>query len=78
MSRVVNMLTGDIEVGNVTSRPGYLTDWKFDDISSFMSDNQTIGTDNSHYNSSTSINTVHSPIDNASKPMLKEIIGDGR
>jgi len=31
MSRVVAMLSGDIEVSSVTSRPGYLTDWKFDD-----------------------------------------------
>ncbi|KAI4323209.1 hypothetical protein L6164_022832 [Bauhinia variegata] len=33
MSRVVAMLSGDIEASPVTSRPGYLTDWKFDDVS---------------------------------------------
>ncbi|MCI42843.1 LRR receptor-like kinase, partial [Trifolium medium] len=38
MSRVVAMLSGDIEVNTVTSRPGYLTDWKFDDVSSIMTD----------------------------------------
>ncbi|XP_044507243.1 probable LRR receptor-like serine/threonine-protein kinase At1g56140 [Mangifera indica] len=31
MSRVVNMLTGDIEVEAVTSKPNYLTDWDFND-----------------------------------------------
>lgn len=29
MSRVVAMLAGDIEVGEVTTKPGYLTDWQF-------------------------------------------------
>ncbi|CAA7014355.1 unnamed protein product [Microthlaspi erraticum] len=32
MSRVVAMLTGDVEVSDVVSKPGYLTDWRFDDI----------------------------------------------
>ena len=32
MSRVVAMLSGDVEVSDVTSKPGYLTDWRFDDI----------------------------------------------
>jgi hypothetical protein len=39
MSRVVAMLAGDIEVGVVTSKPSYLTDWNFQDItSSFLSE----------------------------------------
>ncbi|KAJ4909594.1 putative LRR receptor-like serine/threonine-protein kinase [Raphanus sativus] len=32
MSRVVAMLSGDVEVSEVTSKPGYLTDWRIDDI----------------------------------------------
>ncbi|XP_054813525.1 probable LRR receptor-like serine/threonine-protein kinase At1g56140, partial [Prosopis cineraria] len=36
MSHVVAMLMGNSEVGTVTSRPGYLTDWKFDDVSGFI------------------------------------------
>ncbi|RID74824.1 hypothetical protein BRARA_B01903 [Brassica rapa] len=32
MSRVVALLSGDVEVSDVTSKPGYLTDWRFDDI----------------------------------------------
>ncbi|XP_058183269.1 probable LRR receptor-like serine/threonine-protein kinase At1g56140 [Rhododendron vialii] len=35
MQRVVAMLSGDIEVSALTSRPGYLTDWN-SDTSSFM------------------------------------------
>ena len=32
MSRVVSMLTGDLEVSKVSSRPSYLTDWQFKEI----------------------------------------------
>ncbi|KAK7836480.1 putative lrr receptor-like serine/threonine-protein kinase [Quercus suber] len=41
MSRVVAMLSGDIEVSTVTSRPGYLTDWKYDDIANVTSEGAT-------------------------------------
>ncbi|CAN7078555.1 unnamed protein product [Brassica oleracea var. botrytis] len=34
MSRVVAMLSGDVEVSKVTSQLGYLTDWRFDESSS--------------------------------------------
>lgn len=76
MSRVVAMLSGDAEVNTVTSRPGYLTDWKFDDITgSFMSDNETEGTDASPYNflASTSmfVDAQLSPV-GATRPMLQD------
>ncbi|KAK2654328.1 hypothetical protein Ddye_014184 [Dipteronia dyeriana] len=62
MSRVVAMLFGDMEVSTVTTKPGYLTDWKYDDttttISFMSSDKETAGTDNSNYTSSTSTNMV--------------------
>ncbi|KAL7217551.1 hypothetical protein ACSBR2_010917 [Camellia fascicularis] len=84
MSRVVAMLSGDIEVSDVTSRPGYLTDWKFNDKTSFMSDDiaDTAKNDYSHYSSSTSTarmvaETDHSPI-NITNSTLEEIIGEGR
>ncbi|KAK9275031.1 hypothetical protein L1049_022289 [Liquidambar formosana] len=81
MSRVVAMLSGDIEVCSVTSKPGYLTDWKFNDVTSFMSDTSTKRTENSHSNSSESTSFVvdakGSPR-NATKPMVHEIIGEGR
>ncbi|GLT56317.1 hypothetical protein SLA2020_293650 [Shorea laevis] len=41
MSRVVAMLTGDTEVSRATSKPGYLTGWRFDDNTSSMSDQAT-------------------------------------
>lgn len=46
MSRVVAMLSGDVEVSDVTSKPGYLTDWRYDDITT-SSGFQTKETDTS-------------------------------
>ncbi|KAL0407105.1 UNVERIFIED_CONTAM: putative LRR receptor-like serine/threonine-protein kinase [Sesamum latifolium] len=56
MSRVVAMLTGDIEVPSVTSRPGYLTDWQFTDATTFAMDaeSSTSLADNGYMNSTTS------------------------
>ncbi|XP_058218944.1 probable LRR receptor-like serine/threonine-protein kinase At1g56140 isoform X2 [Rhododendron vialii] len=80
MSRAMAMLSGDIEVSAVTTRPGYLTDWKFDDTSNFM----TIDTPNveNEYNqfSSSSATTAadpgHSPINSVHE--VEEVIGEGR
>ncbi|KAE9458437.1 hypothetical protein C3L33_09695, partial [Rhododendron williamsianum] len=80
MSRAVAMLSGDIEVSAVTTRPGYLTDWKFDDTTNFM----TIDTPNveNEYNqfSSSSATTAadpgHSPI--IAVHEVEEVIGEGR
>ncbi|KAL0407109.1 UNVERIFIED_CONTAM: putative LRR receptor-like serine/threonine-protein kinase [Sesamum latifolium] len=97
--RVVAMLTGDIEVPSVTSRPGYLTDWKFTDATTFASDadsstsqadigymnsttSATMTSDVSYMNSGTSASMTpdgaHSSPHNPAKPMLHDIIGDGR
>ncbi|XP_058219698.1 probable LRR receptor-like serine/threonine-protein kinase At1g56140 isoform X5 [Rhododendron vialii] len=55
MSRVVAMLSGDIEIGAVTSRPGYFTDWKFNDKTSFMTtDTPSAENEHSQVGSSTS------------------------
>ncbi|TXG71289.1 hypothetical protein EZV62_006224 [Acer yangbiense] len=85
MSHVVAMLYGDMEVSPVTTKPGYLTDWKYDDTStasSFMSsDKATIGTEyNSNFTSSSTTvvaDAQHSPA-NVTKPILHDIIGDVR
>ncbi|XP_058181366.1 probable LRR receptor-like serine/threonine-protein kinase At1g56140 [Rhododendron vialii] len=54
MPRVVAMLSGDIEVSAVTSRPGYLTDWN-SDTSSFMTTDIPSAEDvHSQFSSSTS------------------------
>ncbi|XP_040986721.1 probable LRR receptor-like serine/threonine-protein kinase At1g56140 isoform X4 [Juglans microcarpa x Juglans regia] len=78
MSRVVAMLSGDAEVSTVTSRPGYLTDWGFDDVNSFTGVFETEGTETNQYNSiaSTSMvdNLEHSPV-RATIPMLHDTAG---
>nr|POE95011.1 putative lrr receptor-like serine/threonine-protein kinase [Quercus suber] len=58
MSRVVTMLLGDIEVSTVTSKPGYLTDWKFDDTTSLRNDVAARGTVSVYYDHSESTSMV--------------------
>ncbi|KAI4323201.1 hypothetical protein L6164_022827 [Bauhinia variegata] len=75
MSRVVAMLSGDVEVSPATSRPVYLTDWNFDDVTSLITDLATKGSDTSYYKSSSASTNVDmgstelSPV-NPSKPIL--------
>ena len=74
MLRVVGMLSGDIEVSTVTSRPGYLTDWTYDDITNVLNEGATIGTDASYFNSSSASTSMVVTAENStaieSKPML--------
>nr|POF10393.1 putative lrr receptor-like serine/threonine-protein kinase [Quercus suber] len=81
MSRVVAMLLGDIEVSTVTSKPGYLTDWKSDDPTSLRNDVAARGTVSIYYDYSESSSMVgyvdNSPV-SASKPMLGKAIKEGR
>ncbi|XXG68675.1 hypothetical protein AAC387_Pa06g1706 [Persea americana] len=83
MSRVVAMLSGDIELSSVISKPGYITDWQLKEINSFMSENtsgvSTEGTCNSQKNTtnaSTAVTGQSSPL--PCQPDLHEIIGEGR
>ncbi|XP_020535941.1 probable LRR receptor-like serine/threonine-protein kinase At1g56130 isoform X2 [Jatropha curcas] len=78
MSRVVAMLSGDIEVSSVTSRPKYMLHWKFDDISSFMIDDVSSRTD--YYNSSTNTRMIIDAEDPhiIAKPILHETIEEDR
>nr|DAD42965.1 TPA_asm: hypothetical protein HUJ06_001195 [Nelumbo nucifera] len=85
MSRVVAMLSGDIEVSTITSKPSYLTDWQFNDItSSFLSKNSlsksmSESTDSQFKTSSdTTMVTADTSTKVVSQPMLHNIIGDGR
>lgn len=82
MSRAVAMLSGDTDVSTEVSRPGYLADWKFNDVSSLMS-RITKGTDSSFYDSSASTSMVadavaQPPANGAAQPMLHNNIGEGR
>ncbi|PRQ29905.1 putative protein kinase RLK-Pelle-DLSV family [Rosa chinensis] len=87
MSRVVAMLAGDIEVGNVMAKPSYLTDWDFKDVTgSFLIDGDTPSTGMTHSNNqSTGITTgansridlMQSPV-NPNHSLLTGTIGEGR
>ncbi|KAJ8532662.1 hypothetical protein K7X08_012585 [Anisodus acutangulus] len=76
MSRVIAMLTGDAEVATVTSKPGYLTDWKFKDTTTFMTDHSS-QMHNSSVSTSTTVDT-NCPPSGADTPMLRDVIGEGR
>ncbi|CAN6846893.1 unnamed protein product [Brassica oleracea] len=75
MSKVVAMLSGDIEVSEVTSKLGYLTDLRSDDTSgSSFSAFQTKETGASAYNSTSFV----MPSDSGYKQMLGVKINEGR
>ncbi|KAI3675659.1 hypothetical protein L1987_85255 [Smallanthus sonchifolius] len=76
MSRVVAMLSGDIEASGVIARPGYLSGFNFKDDTTFKSD---IPSSSTNYMPSTSHSTLSlSTPDNASKSMLQDMIEEGR
>ncbi|KAB1224069.1 hypothetical protein CJ030_MR2G021701 [Morella rubra] len=91
MSRVVGMLSGDIEVGTVTSKPSYLTDLDFNDItSSFLNEDVTSLTASSVSKSqrkmqdsiavdvsSQRTDPAPSPV-NVTELMTRDIIAEGR
>ncbi|XP_051149396.1 probable LRR receptor-like serine/threonine-protein kinase At1g56140 isoform X3 [Andrographis paniculata] len=72
MSRAVAMLTGDIEVASVATRPGYLTDWRFNDVTAVMSSARFgVSSMNSITNSTmTAGGHLHSPVDPANPILL--------
>lgn len=84
MSRVVSMLVGDIEVSTVTTRPGYLTDWKYNDesitteTSSLSMEAEKNGQPNMPLSSTTTTTTGCPSLEVAAQPSPSEIIGEGR
>lgn len=76
MSRVVAMLSGDAEIPAVTSKPGYLTEWNFSDISTFTS-NLSFPTSTPSASTTKTTPPCQSPIP-ASEPMLQGDSGEGR
>ncbi|KAL7595721.1 hypothetical protein Lser_V15G29113 [Lactuca serriola] len=81
MSRVIAMLSGDIEISQVTTKPSYLTDWDFNDTTNtfydeetppFSSETTTITTNtNTTTSTSTGIESTSSPI------IMSEMINNG-
>ncbi|KAL1221491.1 putative LRR receptor-like serine/threonine-protein kinase [Cardamine amara subsp. amara] len=77
MSRVVAMLSGDVEVSDATTKPGYLTDCTFDDTTS-SSFSAFQPKDTSFSTSFIATGANMSPIDTESKAMLGFKIKEGR
>ncbi|KAK8274110.1 hypothetical protein V6Z11_D10G052200 [Gossypium hirsutum] len=86
MSRVVGMLAGDFEVSKVTTKPSYITDWAYKDITrSFMKEESQTSNASDHSsnnvksNNKTTVGTddqpIHSPVNITE---FQEIIGEGR
>ncbi|XWS16076.1 hypothetical protein CRYUN_Cryun34aG0054500 [Craigia yunnanensis] len=82
MSRVVAMLSGDIEVSNVTSKPSYLTDWDFKDITgTFMSEETqtSIASEGSDIKSKNkTISETEPHVSPVNVTELSDILGEGR
>lgn len=80
MSRVVAMLCGDVEVTNVTTKPGYLTDWRFDDVTSFIDSSvattATRDTNNSDYLTSGSTSQAITETQHSSETGTTPILSD--
>ncbi|XP_031119317.1 probable LRR receptor-like serine/threonine-protein kinase At1g56140 isoform X2 [Ipomoea triloba] len=75
MSRVVAMLSGGTEIAAATTRPSYLADWRFNDLTSFMTHIHDSQDDPSVPTTTRDVNS--SPL-NTSRPLLHEIIGEGQ
>ncbi|KAJ0025776.1 hypothetical protein Pint_06915 [Pistacia integerrima] len=72
MSRVIAMLCGDMEVSTINSKPGYLIEWAFNDVTTFVSDDiNEECEDTSHYISSTRLRTTDKTLEiSASEALL--------
>ncbi|KAI3510093.1 hypothetical protein L1887_25620 [Cichorium endivia] len=76
MSRVVAMISGDIEASDDITRPEYLNGFKSDDATTFKSSGLTFGSDGV---ASTSHSAVSPHLSlNICQPMLRDIIEEGR
>ncbi|KAJ6805283.1 putative LRR receptor-like serine/threonine-protein kinase isoform X2 [Iris pallida] len=85
MSRVVAMMTGDIEVSEVTVKPGYLTEYQIKDLSSNFNSSDffsksSASTSNSQDNIPLHVGMAghRSPPTSSSQSLIHSIISEGR
>ncbi|KAM7270933.1 hypothetical protein ACFE04_030147 [Oxalis oulophora] len=79
MSRVIAMLTGQMEMPNVISKPSYLTDWSFQDTT--FEESQTSFASESTATPRKAPSTKHKDLQTStvnSSSNLSDIIGEGR
>ena len=79
MSRVIAMLSGDVEISAVTTKPSYLTDWDFSDITNTFCDDEPTSSENTTTNTTTTtFTTVSSNTESLSSPViLSEVMNNG-
>ncbi|GJS45284.1 probable LRR receptor-like serine/threonine-protein kinase isoform X2 [Tanacetum coccineum] len=81
MSRVIAMLSGDVEISAVTTKPSYLTDWDFNDITNTFCDDEptsSLNTATTTTTTTTSFTTASSGTESMSSPIiLSEVMNDG-
>lgn len=78
MSRVVAMLTGDIEVTPVASKPSYLTDWDFKDVTASFVTEGTSSSMVSDYDDGNYKNDPNSGPSPVNVSQISDIIREGR
>ncbi|XP_031119324.1 probable LRR receptor-like serine/threonine-protein kinase At1g56140 isoform X2 [Ipomoea triloba] len=78
MSRVVAMLLGDTEIAAATTKPSYLTDWRFNDKTSFITNIHDSLAAQDDSSTTTMTTYLNSSPPNASRPLIHEIIGEGQ
>ncbi|GLT28501.1 hypothetical protein SLA2020_034270 [Shorea laevis] len=81
MSRVVAMLAGYIEVWPVASKPSYLTDWDFKDITASFKAEHSLCTGSEH-SDNRNTNNLNPEIESEASPLniteFSDTIGEGR
>jgi hypothetical protein len=77
MSRVVSMLTGDSDVSRIASRPSYLTDWQFKEISENNFSTEEFSRPTTQSSGSRGVNAgISQP--HSSEVLLDSVIYEGR
>ncbi|KAI3716533.1 hypothetical protein L1987_67472 [Smallanthus sonchifolius] len=78
MSRVIAMLSGDAEINPVTTKPSYLADWDFNDITNTFCDDEPISSENTTIMTATTTTTTSTGVESMASPiMLSEVINNG-
>nr|GEW87398.1 probable LRR receptor-like serine/threonine-protein kinase At1g56140 isoform X2 [Tanacetum cinerariifolium] len=81
MSRVIAMLSGDVEISAVTTKPSYLTDWDFNDITNTFCDDEptsSLNTTTTTTTTTTSFTTASTGTESMSSPIiLSEVMNNG-
>ncbi|CAH1452625.1 unnamed protein product [Lactuca virosa] len=74
MSRVISMLSGDIIISPVTTKPSYLTDWDFNDTTDTFYDEEPISSETATIATNT---TTSMGIESNPSPIMSELLNNG-